>query len=243
MAFLPILLTGCKRLEKLLPKDDTIAVSIIGDHTDNLLKNPDAKEILKIYHLADDEKLYSGVSMRYRTISDVALTPVQTLAVPAISPILAENTERVREMKTFKDNLRQIFESSQKNNIKPMSRSCIYKAVVSEANALAKSAASEKYLIIYSDLLDNDGTLNFYNPIIRDAVQRNPKSIIQSLSKVMKLESLKGVKCLIIFQSSSERQENDFQISSAFYRELLTSAGAECEIVPSLETTNIYAQE
>ncbi|MCW3128287.1 MAG: hypothetical protein JWO03_3945 [Bacteroidetes bacterium] len=233
--------TGCKKIENLIWKDDSIAVSVISDGTDPLRKNPDASDVINILRLNDDTHLYSGMTMRYRSISDVALTPVQSLKVPPVSAALASDQERVQELKTFKQNLRQVFDDAQKNNMVPMKRSCIYSVVVSEANACMEVSAAEHYMIIYSNMLDHDRHLDFYSQVLRDQVQAHPMEVIQSLRKVAALKNVTGLRVIIVYQSMNGDgdTEDKFLVAANFYKTLFENGGATCVIVPSLEAANL----
>lgn len=235
------LCTGCKNIFNLW-KDDSIAVSVVGDFTSPLERNPDTSEVYRIMNLDNDSRIYSSMTMRYRCISDISMTPVQTISVPGVSMLLSSDMERIEKCRAFKQNLRHIFEEGQKNGSVPQTRSCIYSVLVNEAQAVMKIPASEHYLLIYSDLLDNDKNLNMYSKIVREQVEKRPLEVIKSMKSVADLGNVSGLRVIILYQSKqgdAETTEEMVKVSSKFYQKLFTSAGATCIFAPSLESANL----
>lgn len=235
-----IFFTGCKDgFQNVLPKGDKTDISIIGDRTDVLKQVPsnDVQPIYNIYNIDDDNNLYNGYRLRFRDVADISQTDVQSLSVGAVSPLLSNNNERVAELKSFKDKVKEVFENAKKNYQQTENRSFVFSTVVTEANFLSHSDAQNKYLIIFSNMLDHtDDYLDIYNPVMRDLIVRHPEQVMQSLESKMKIESLKGVKVIVVYQAQDHdiSEERLFLISKNFYEALLRRHGADVVTVSSL---------
>ena len=233
-ALLIFLITGCNdALKNVLPKKSSTAVSVIGDRTDHVKVAP-SEEVLKIYNISDD-KIYQGVSIRYKDVEDISLGEVQTFNVPAEYALFSNSNQRVEAMKNFEKQVKQMFDNSQKNYKGTQAHSLVYKSVIGEANLLSKADADQKYLIIYSNMIDN-GDINMYDPLVLDLIVKHPDQVMESLDRVMKVESLNGLRVLIVYQPESYSDEKLFLAASHFYDLLLTHAGAEVKIVPSISS-------
>jgi hypothetical protein len=186
--------TGCKDgFKNVLPHKRTTWISVVGDRTDNFKMRPDQQDVLQLFNISDDN-IYDSYSLRYKDVEDVSINDVKTLNVQAEYSFLANSNQRIRLIKDFKAKVKELFDASQSNYLQTQEHSLVYRSVISEANYLAKSDADEKYLVVYSDLLDHCEYLDLYNPVTQDLVANHPDQVINSLQKVVKIESLKGVK-------------------------------------------------
>ena len=234
-----MLCTGCDKLQNTLPKGDTTDISVVGDRTDALKEEPSTsvQPLYSLYRM-DDDHLYNGCRLRFRDVSDVSISDIQTLHVGAVSPLLANSNERIAEFRSFQEGVRATFDKARKNYSRSEDRSMVYSVVIDEANNLSRSDAKNRYLIIFSDMLDHSSDyLDIYQPLVADMMARHPDQVIQGMEAKVKIESLKGIRVIIVFQPNDHdyRTERLFLIAKNFYVKLLTKHGAEVVVVPRID--------
>jgi hypothetical protein len=234
-----MLCTGCDKLQNVLPKGETTDISVIGDRTDVLKEEPstDIQPLYGLYKM-DDAHLYNGCRLRLRDVADVSIGDVQTVNVGAVSPLLANNNERVAEFRSFQEKVKETFDHAKRNYGQTQNSSLVYSVVVDEANNLSRSDAKNKYLIIFSNMLDHSSDyLDIYQPLVADMMAHHPDQVMQSMEAKMKIESLKGIRVVIVFRPDDHdyHTEKLFRIAKDFYVKLLTKHGAEVVVVPQID--------
>lgn len=236
---LAVLCTGCQETARTFQQAPTVAITTIGDPTDKLLRNPRGSDIIDLYRLNVDDNMHRGYECRYREISDVSQTDVVTLSVKPEYPLLANNNERVAELKTFEERINKLFADAEKNYQKTVEHSQIYVSVVPEINRMARlgKTFSERYVVIYSNMIENADYLSAYQPSVQEMMAHHPEAVMSLLERTMKLDSdLSGLNILIVYQSPVGDTRNDrlFLLASNWYRWLFESRGAKVLIVPNV---------
>lgn len=234
-----MLCTGCDKIQNSLPKGDTTDISVVGDRTDVLKEEP-SNDVQPLYHLysIDDDHLYNGCRLRYRDVSDVSISDVQTLNVEPVSPLLANNNQRIEEYKLFEQSIKETFDNARKRYGQTENRSMVFSVVIEEANTLSRSKAANRYLIVFSNMLDHASDyLDIYQPLVADMMAKHPEQVMQTLESKMKIESLKGIKVVIVYRPNDHdyQEERLFLIAKDFYVKLLTRHGAQVVVVPKIE--------
>ncbi|CAM6002395.1 unnamed protein product [Sphagnum balticum] len=180
----------------------------------------------------------------YSTLEDrPAFFDEPNLSIEPEYAIFSNANQRIGMLKRFKERIKDVFARAKKNYQGTQNQSVVYVTVVSEANkimALNLGDDGQRYMVIYSDLLDHDETLDLYNPVILNAVVNHPEQVMKSMESVLKVGNLKGLKILILFQSNDHdiAEDRHFNISSHFYQRLFTAHGAEVVIAGNLQSMN-----
>lgn len=234
-----MLCTGCDKIQNALPKGETTEIAVVGDRTDILKEEPsnDVQPLYNLYNI-DDDHLYNGCKLTYRDVSDVSIGDVQTITVDPVSPLLANSNQRIAEYKGFEQSIKETFDNAKKQYGQTQNRSMVFSVVMEEAGRLSRSSATNKYLVVFSNMLDHSSDyLDIYQPLVADMMARHPEQVMQTLEGKMKIESLKGVKVIIVYRPNDHdyQEERLFLIAKDFYVKLLTRHGAQVVVVPKIQ--------
>ncbi len=234
-----IICGGCKETARTFDQAPTVAITTIGDPTDKLVRTPRGTDVIDLYRINVDDNIHRGYECRYREISDVSQTDVLTLSVRPEYPLLANNNERIAELKAFEERVGKMFGDAEKDYQRPIGHSLVYVSLVSEANRMARlgKEVSERYILVYSNMIDNADYLSMYQPSVQEMMAHHPEAVMAQLEHTMKLDdNLNGLRVLIIYQSPNGDTHNDklFLLASNWYRLLLESHGAKVLIVPNI---------
>jgi len=115
--------------------------------------------------------------------------------------------------------------------INDKSQSYLYQPIAAEINRLVnQSKATNKWMIINSDMLEHNPDLSFYDKETRALLYSNHKAIIDQFQKICPLaEDLTGITIFMVHHASPEDNEL-FSKVAQLYQFILTSRGAKCLI-------------
>ena len=212
-------------------KTTVTEISILRDITETHLAQPLPEEIMSLFDLNIHK--WNGGIFRFANISDVSYTNTKYAAVTSANEWLSNQYDREKEIKVFRDKVEEIIADAKNDSIgKP--HSSVYIPIADELNRLNKSHSQRRVLLIYSDLMENETTLSFYNGRVLELLKSNPDSAIKVFNKLSSLGNLSGIEVHIIYQPTNTETDRIFQIVSEFYRKYLESKGAKVEISANL---------
>lgn len=212
---------------KEVPEKSTEAIILI-DNTDAISSRPDNSQIIKSFNLNKD--IWQTINITVSFLSNKDLTSSKTLSLESENRLLASKQLRIAKVENFKKALKKALVV---DTVSTFNHSIIYRTIARNLNALSKSNASNKHLIIYSDLMEN-GEVSFYDNKTLALVKTNPNIIQSILEKDEVINNLKGIETWFIFNPKTYQQNNIYMIVANFYKYLLEAKGAKVYIQQSV---------
>src|SRR5665213_1005000 len=161
-------------------------VSVLRDVTELHLSQPMANEILLLYGL--DTQKWNGGDFHFANISDVSYNQNKEAHIGTANQWLSNEYDRTKTVKQFYSFITQIFTDAQKDTIGRW-HSSIYVPLVNELNRLSQSNAKRRILLVYSDLMENDLNLSFYDKRTLSFLTSNPDIIRKQLEVIATLNN------------------------------------------------------
>ncbi len=211
----------------------TTEISVLRDETDKQLAEPSADAIFKRYGLFDNGE-WRGGHFRYSSITDVSFNKTVEATVIPENFWMMNIIERGRDVERFRNIIFQTITAS-KQEAQTKSHSSVYIPIAKELNRLSQSKADTKVLVVYSDLMENEATLSFYNPKEFELLISNPDSVRKIFEGWQPLNSLSGIEVHLIYQPADPKADSEFRTVSEFYGKILESKGAKVMIEAALE--------
>lgn len=206
-------------------------VVVAVDRTDTFLARPLPDEILSLYDLKNNP--YTEARFRLVQISDVDYNPVTKIHLKPTTSFSINELDRPKEVAEFGGKVKNAF-NSLKEESQEKSHSSVYAPIARELQRLSESKANKRVLVIFSDLMENTDTLNFYVPETLAKLKSNSASIQNILEEQVPLPNLVGIEVYIIFEPQDYGENLDFRIASEFYKSLFKSKGAKVTIGANL---------
>lgn len=202
----------------------TKEVAVLRDITDKHFAQPNTEEISRLY---DFEKgKWNSAKFRLSNISDVSYNPANEASIEAENEWLGNEFVREKKIKKFNGEVNIILgDSANEKNGKP--NSSVYLPIIRELNRLSQSTAEKKVLLVYSDLMENQKELSFYDGKKLKLLETKAETIRQFLEKQQGLSDLKGIEVHFIYQPANAEADKKFRIVSNFYKNLLENKGAK----------------
>jgi hemoglobin-like flavoprotein len=223
-----VLLTACTNLGF---KYQTTAVSEIVDITDPLVAKPKPDNAVSLFDL--NNNLWNGASFRLLYITNVSYNPMFEAKIEPENQWLGNKFQRKDKVKSFYATITTIA-SNTTTQVVGKDNSAVYFPIANELNSLSQSTATKKYLIVYSDLMENTSTLSFYNKASFNILKTKPEEIKRYFGSQMKLTNLSGITIYLIYQPVNTFDDENYRIVSGFYKALFESKGAVVEIMASV---------
>jgi hypothetical protein len=213
-------------------KATTTQVVVMNDVTDQFLSRPVANEILSLYGFNQNPN--SGGVFQFSDLTKVSFNETQVVKVEKVNQWLSNQFQRQQQIDTFQQGVSNIIAQG---NQAPTgeNNSSIYFPVANALNALAQVNADKKFLLIYSDMMENTPQISFYSKAIMDLMQTKPEAIQSLLEGQVKLQSLSGITIYLLYEPMDSSQDAAFKIISRFYQNFFESKGATVIIAPNLQ--------
>lgn len=199
-----------------------IEVAIVIDKTNQMPAFPDAKEIVSQLGLTANP--WPGIKITATYASDRDINDVMEVTLDAENQWSGNLDLRKAQIKLLTRQLQQCLDSMRYAGACP--HSIVYRAIARQANRLADSNTAQRYLLVYSDLVENDINLNFYNPQTLARLKASPGSIEKQLTAELLLKSLKGLQVWFIYSPASFAQNNSYMLIADYYSRLFSVHGA-----------------
>lgn len=214
------------------PQNKLIKISVLQDLTEVQIAQPSADEIIALFDL--DSNKWNAAVFRFALLTDVSYNRQTTISLAdGGSRLLSSSFTRDKDVQRFIDSIRTFFQSIEEDTAgRP--HSSIYLPLVSELTRLATSPATSKILLVYSDLMENEMSLSFYDKKIQSLMRTDSAQIIAMLEAKATLPDLTGIEVHLIFQPKDAAQDELFQLVSVFYASLLESHGATVKIAANV---------
>jgi len=212
-------------------KPQTTAISEIVDITDPIVAKPKPDNVASLFDL--NSNMWNGGDFRLLYITNVSYNPMFEAKIEPENQWLSNKFQRADKVKTFYSKVNTIV-SNTAMQVVGKDNSAVYFPIANELNNLRQSTASKKYLLVYSDLMENTSTLSFYNKQTFDLLKIKPVEIKKYFDSQMTLSDLTGITIYLIYQPSNSTDDEKYRTVSGFYKTIFESKGATVEIAASV---------
>lgn len=217
------------------------AIATVIDLTDKKKLWPLPDPILQLFHCDQfpDDAYYFHLSV----ISDKKLNPVNNIYLPQAAEMETQNTNedpqfRNKAVVQFYKNVRDAFTASYAafDTTKATDFSECFTGICQQLQWLQQTKASNKYLLVYSDIVEKSSLCNAYRDIAK-----GDTATMKTLFEATHLlpEQLKGITVFFVYQPLSREEDERFSVMSSIYLQLLTKRGAKVSIQSNNKTYNL----
>ncbi|TND10175.1 MAG: hypothetical protein FD123_423 [Bacteroidetes bacterium] len=207
----------------------TTAVVLMHDETEAAHAAPVASEIAALY---DFTVVENGGTFRDVPITDVSHTKATEAQIAPVNKWLSNSLARKKDVKAFKDSIAHILSRPGKDSSLP--HSSVYLPIVQELTALAQSKADRRFLVVYSDLMENTPELSFYGKKTLKHLEREPEIIKTLFEQYAPVPKLSCITVYLIHEPTDAEHDRIYRIVSGFYKSLLEEHGATVHISANL---------
>jgi len=228
------LLASCSKQhsEAVAPATD---ITVITDLTDTFAVYPQAEPILALYGF--DNNAERAASFRQVLLTDKKLNPIEDIALESGKVSESHNTNddveyREQIIYAFQDAVRKAINDFKKRYaVRPLGHSECFATISSELNRLAASTASQRTLLVFSDLQENEEDFSCYSEASQQLLRENPSKVARKLLRRCPLpESLVGITVYFIYDPPDRDADTRFGNMVALYQRLLKARGARVVI-------------
>jgi hypothetical protein len=229
--FLGFILFSCSE-----EKASTTQICVLIDVSDKRFQNQNYVEenvpkLLSLMDLSEQTGGFSGGEIKLSLINEVSDSKSKTIKIETgETGMMGENPlNRKDKVVKFQNQLKQSFAELLEQANWGTDASKIYQKVSRELIKMKKSEADKKYLIIYSDMLENSSLFSFYGANWKTDIEKmmeEPEKTLENLAK--KGPALPDLSEFEIFVIPSRTSENDEKInlSEQLWQILFETRGA-----------------
>lgn len=236
-----LLLFACSTEEQTKSTQICILIDITDERfKDNSFVSENMPKFLNLMHLDKNTGGYSGGEIKLSLINEVSDSKSKTVKIAsAETGLLGENKlNRKDEVDRFYNELEKSFTNLLQNANWGTDASKIYQKVTRELIKMKKGDADQKYLIIYSDMLENSKLFSFYGNGWKNKIEsmlESPEATLEKLSKNgPTLPDLSEFEIHIISTRTSENDEK-INLSEQLWMALFEYQGATVSFNSVLE--------
>jgi|SRR6185312_12265944 len=208
---------------------NTTELTILIDQSDPLRLCPDAGAITA--ELGLKQNIWQGIRITITTISDKDINQLTVVTIEPESRWTGNTIIRNAKIERFRRELHTALAEAEKPSI--LGHSIIYRAIAKALNRLAATPSKKKYLLVYSNLVEND-EVNFYDRKTLSEVKEHPERIRQQLEKTASIGKVPGIQVWLLYEPASFEENNTYMGIANFYKQLLEPNGAAVHIEHSL---------
>ena len=223
----------------------TTQICVLIDVSDERFKDDNfvaenLPKFLKLMNLEKETGGFSGGEIKLSLINEVSDSKSKTVMIKkGKTGLMGENPlNRKDEVEKFYVKLESSFSEILNSANWGTDASKIYQKVTRELLKMKKSDADQKYLIVYSDMLENSQQFSFYGPGWKNRIEKmmsDPESTLQTLPKSgPALPDLSEFEIHIISTRTSENDEK-VNLSEQFWNTIFEYQGATVVFSSGLE--------
>lgn len=238
--FILWLLVSCQQ-----EKVQNTRVCVLIDVTDEKFRDDkfiseNLPKFLTLMKLDKESGGFSGGAIKLSLINEVSDSKSKTVKIDVgETGLLGENPlTRKDEVERFYSGLEQSFSALLDEADWGTDASKIYQKVTRELIKMKKGEADRKYLIVYSDMLENSDLFSFYGPGWKNRIGKmmeDPGKTLEELAKTgPALPDLSEFEILVIV-SRNPANDEQINISEQFWTTLFEYRGAEVSFNSILE--------
>jgi len=224
---------------------ETTQICVLIDVTDERFQDEhfvaeNVPKFLKLMNLDRNTGGYSGGEIKLSLINEISDSKSKTIKIATgKTGMMGENPlNRKDDVEKFSAELESSFTEIMKETNWGTNASKIYQKVTREIIKMKKSGIERKYLIIYSDMLENSELFSFYGANWKSNIQKlaeNPESTLQKLStNGPVLPDLSEFEIFVITTRTAENDEK-INLSEQLWMNLFEYQGATVSFNSVLE--------
>ena len=226
-------------------KVTTTQVCVLIDVSDVRFKNENyvtenVPKLLTLMNLDKQSSGFSGGEIKLSMINEISDSKSKTIKIkPGVTGLMGENPlNRRDEVEKFKKELENNFSKILADVNWGTDASKIYQKITRELIKMKNSAADKKYLIIYSDMLENSNLFSFYGVNWKSNIEKmmeEPAATLEQLAK--NGPALPDLSEFTIYIINTRTAENDEKInlSEQFWTSIFENQGATVSFNSVLE--------
>lgn len=234
------LLNSCKT-----ETPQTTAISVLIDVTDDRFKDDDfisenLPKFMSLMKLDKETGGFSGGEVKLSLINEVSDSKSKTIKIEVgETGMMGENPlNRLDEVEKFYTELSASLSDILSKADWGTDASKIYQKVTRECIKMSRAEADRKYLIIYSDMLENSKLFSFYGQNWKSQIEKMMTEVESTIEKLSKngpvLPDLSELEIFIITTRTSGNDEK-INISEQFWTMLFEYQGASVTFSSGLE--------
>lgn len=221
---------SCSKAPKVPILDLTICTDVT-EGKDNKLTYSDVQQMLEL-----DNYLWYEYNIKIKQLTEINRGLSTSSHLPEGNEQEELLTDRKQKVHSFLKQTQQMMESFGEE-FEKKNQSILYKPIAEEINALARnSKATNKWLVIHSDLLEHSTLLNVYDKKTQDLLFSNPQKVIKQFQDNYPLEEdLTGITVIIVYHAN--KQDNQLHSKMAeIYQLMLNQRSAYVAISANYQT-------
>ncbi len=228
------LLPACRVEDNVIGQGST-DIAVLHDITDPHYLWPVADPILALYQFDKDKNKAGGY--RLRCIEDMHLNPVHEFHLPDGNTSKSQNRSvdpyyRERLILSFYAKIRTSLSDFRLVNDSAQSKqySECFSTIAEELTILGESNATEKILLVFSDLQENSEVFSCYRSESQSLLQSDPKKVGDLLNEQYHLpDDLTGIRVIFIYRPGTREEDQRYKNMNEVYRYLLENRHAQVQ--------------
>ena len=204
---------ACKKHQPEYDKDITLVI----DRTDKMTAYPTAQGNILV--LDFEGHPWQAVRVTVTNISATDINNSTTITLAGESEWMGNLDIRKAKIKRFKQKLSALLTIA--CTATTCDHSIIYRSIAKASNSLAKCDATERWLVVASDLKENS-SINFYSARVVDSLRLHPATMRKRLEQTEPLSTLTGVKVVFLYNPASYKDNISYMALATFYQGLFT---------------------
>jgi hypothetical protein len=231
-----LFITACNK-RCVAPVTHSVHVTVIDDLTDTFALHPSPAPIIAAYNFNVDPN--QAATFRLTLLTDKLLNPVQDISV---SDGITTEKQNVNEDIEYRERLVYSFLGSVRKAVTDfheqyapaggtLKHSECFATISAELEYLANDNSFQRYLIIFSDLAENNDDFSCYTRKGQKLLASNTNKVAKLLQKRHPLPaSLAGVTVFFVYQPRTHEEDKRFALMVGIYTKLLRARGARVVI-------------
>ncbi len=209
--------------------NEITAVSVIQDITDEQVAKPQFEEIESLFDFKNNQ--WDGAVFSYSTLTNVSLNQSLKITLKSQKLYTSNEFERSKDLDEFIKSIKGILDKKSEIGKR---NSSVYIPIVHALQLLKETKANKKFLLIYSDLMENDPGMSLYDAKLLQEMIDEPDSVLKRFEQKGILPELNGISIYLIYRPNSIESDARFQIVSTFYKHVFGQKGAQVYIRANL---------
>lgn len=204
-------------------KSQLTLISVMVDNTDKEhIDKPNVSELFTIASIdtLKQESLVNGLHLKIIPITQVDFNKGNVFKLPSVNYNDMNILVRRREIHNYIQDVQASLDALESHEL---NHSSIYIPFVQEMNRLAKTQGDHKYLLLYSDLSDND-------PQVFNAYKNYnlpTDEIVKTLEKHGTLNSIDSVTVIVKYYPKDETDNIRFRAMTKVYKTIIEKNGGK----------------
>ncbi|WP_298508155.1 hypothetical protein [uncultured Kordia sp.] len=197
-------------------------ISVLADKTSDNMSVPTIQDIYQV--LENGKEVTTAVTFSYQIISNTDINKRHTLSLPPYS--MFENTlKRKTEVNRFFNAIDTLFHRQQAIQYE-YNRSNIFVPLVQQLETLQQSDATEKVVLLYSDLVEYSSLFNGY----KNSHTQNINAIVDLFRSQVLSNSYDGITLYINYYPNTPLENQHFSDFCKIYKAVFKDTGLKIRI-------------